>query len=82
MLLYIYIYIYSHLNLILDIRLNRYIDLINSVIRHVITVGLGKIKAKNKGKDLKPIVINYKTYRYNKNKPLTHTLKNVQNREI
>ena len=44
-----------------------------SVIKHVITVGLGKIETNNKGKELKPIVINDKTYRHNKDKPLTNT---------
>ena len=51
-----------------------------SVIKHVITVGLGNIKTTNKGKELKSIVINdktYKTYRYNKDKPLTNTLSNT-----
>ena len=46
----------------------------NSVIEHVITVGLGKIITNNKGKGLKSIVINDKTCRYNKDKPLTNTL--------
>ena len=76
--IYIFIfcyYIYSHLNFILDIRLIRYIDLMDSVIKHTITVGLGRIKTNNKGKGLKPIAINDKTYRYNKDKPLTKTLK-------
>ena len=49
-----------------------------SVIKHTITVGLGKIKANNKGKELKSIVIDYKTYIYiyihNKDKPLSQTL--------
>ena len=49
----------------------------NSVIKHVITVGLGKIITNNKGKGLKSIVINDKTYRYNKNKPLAKTLKYI-----
>ena len=47
----------------------------DSVIKHVITVGLGKIKTNNKGKGLKLIVINDTTYRYNKDKPLTQTIK-------
>ena len=38
---------------------------------------MGKIKTNNKGKGLKPIVINDKTYRYNKDKPLTNTLRNT-----
>ena len=46
----------------------------DSVVKHVITVGLGNIKTNNKGKGLKSIVINDKTYRYNKDKPLTQTL--------
>ena len=54
------LYIYSHINFILDIRL-RYIDLVDSVIKHTITVGLGKIKTNNKGKELKSIVINDKS---------------------
>ena len=49
----------------------------DSVIKHTITVGLGKIKTNNKGKELKSIVINDKTYRYNKDKPLSQTLKNT-----
>ena len=49
----------------------------DSVIKHVITVGLGKIKTNNKGKELKSIVINDTTYRYNKDKPLTQTLKST-----
>ena len=40
----------------------------DSVTKHVITVGLGKIKTNNKGKGLESIVINDKTYRYNKDK--------------
>ena len=47
----------------------------DSVIKHTITVGLGKINTNNKGKELKSIVINGKTYRYNKDKPLSQTLK-------
>ena len=54
-----------------------YIDLMYSVIKHVITVGLGKIQTNNKGKELKSIVINDKTYRYNKDKPLSKTLKHI-----
>ena len=49
----------------------------DSVIKHTITVGLGKIQTNNKGKELKSIVINDKTYRYNKDKPLSQTLKNT-----
>ena len=49
----------------------------DSVIKHTITVGLGKIKTNNKGKELKSIVINDKTYRYDKDKPLSQTLKNT-----
>ena len=49
----------------------------NSVIEHVITVGLGKIKTNNKGNGLKLIVINDKTYSYNKDRPLTNTLKHI-----
>ena len=45
----------------------------DSVIKHVITVGLGKIKTNNKGKELNSLIINNKTYRYNKDKPLTKT---------
>ena len=52
----------------------------NSVIKHVITVGLGRMKTNNKGKELKPVVINDKTYRYNKDKPLTNTLKHTLSR--
>ena len=46
----------------------------DSVIKHVIAVGLGKINTNNKGKELNPLIINDKTYRYNKDKPLTQTL--------
>ena len=49
----------------------------DSVIEHVITVGLGKIKTNNKGKELNSLIINDKTYSYNKDKPLTQTLKNT-----
>ena len=49
----------------------------DSVIKHTITVGLGKIKTNNKGKGLKSIVINDKTYGYNKDKPLSQTLNNT-----
>ena len=49
----------------------------DSVIKHTIAVGLGKIKTNNKGKELKSIVINDKTYRYNKDKPLSQSLKNT-----
>ena len=49
----------------------------NSVTKHVITVGLGKVQTNNKGKELKSIAINDKTYRYNKDKPLTQTLKHT-----
>ena len=45
------------------------------VIKHVLNVGLGKIKTNKKGNQLKSIIINDKTYRYNKDKPLTKTLK-------
>ena len=47
----------------------------DSVIKRTITVGLGKIKTNSKGEELKSIVINSKTYRYNKDKPLSQTLK-------
>ena len=70
-------YIDSHLNFILDIRLNRFLDLMNSVIKHVITVGLGKIKTNNKGKELNSLIIHDKTFRYNKDKPLTQTFKST-----
>ena len=46
----------------------------NSVIKHVITVGLGKIPTNIKGEELKSIAINDKTYRCNKDKPLSKTL--------
>ena len=49
----------------------------DSVIKHTIAVGLGKIKTNNKGKELKSIVINDKTYRYDKDKPLSQALKNT-----
>ena len=44
------------------------------VIKHVLNVGLGSIKTNNKGKELKSIIINDKTYRYDKDKALTKTL--------
>ena len=47
----------------------------DSVIKHILNVGLGKIDTNKKGNNLKSIVINDKTYRYNKDKPLTKTLK-------
>ena len=40
---------YSQLNCILDIRRNTYIDLMESVIKHIVNVGLGKIKTHTKG---------------------------------
>ena len=49
----------------------------DSVIKHTITVGLCKVKTNNKGKELKPIIINGKTYRCNKDKPLSQTLENT-----
>ena len=49
----------------------------DSVIKHTITVGLGKIKTNNKGKELKPIVINNKTYRYNKDTTFTNIKKYI-----
>ena len=49
----------------------------DSVIKHTITVGLGKTKTNNKGRELKSIVINDKTYGYNKDKPLSQTFKNT-----
>ena len=64
----------SHLNFILDIRLIRYTDLVDSVIKHAIAVGLGNITTTNKGKELKSVVTNDTTYRYNGDKPLTQTL--------
>ena len=69
--------IYSQLDFTLDIRLIRYIDLMDSVINYILNVGLGKISTNKKGNQLKPIVINSKTYRYNKDKPLTNTLKYI-----
>ena len=57
----------------------------DSVIKHTIAVGLGKIKTNNKGKELKSIVINDNTYIYiyNKDKPLSQTCKKylIQDRE-
>ena len=49
----------------------------HSVIKHILTVGLGKITTNKKGSSLKSIVINDKTYRYNKDKALTKTLRNT-----
>ena len=75
--LHFFLLIYSQLDFILDIRLIRYIDLMDSVIKHVLNVGLGKIHTNRKGNNLKPIVINNKTYRHNKDKPLTKTFKHI-----
>ena len=47
----------------------------DSVIKHVLNVGLCEIKTNKKGNKLKSIVIGDKTYRCNKDKPLTKTLK-------
>ena len=44
------------------------------VIKHVLNVGIGNIKTNNKGNELKSIIINDKTYRYDKDKALTKTL--------
>ena len=44
------------------------------MINHVLNVGLGSITINNKGKQLKSIIINDKTYRYDKDKALTETL--------
>ena len=49
----------------------------DSVTKHVITVGLGRIKTNSEGKELNSLIINDKTYRYNKDKPLTNTLKHT-----
>ena len=45
----------------------------DSVIKHVLNVGLGKINTNKKVNNLKPTIINGKTYRCNKDKPLTKT---------
>ena len=45
-----------------------------SVIKHILNVGLGKISTNRKGNNLKPMVINDKTYRYNKENHLQKTL--------
>ena len=47
----------------------------DSVIKHIPNVGIGKIKPHKKGVNLQSIVINDKIYRYNKDKPLTNTIK-------
>ena len=67
-LCFVIIYTYSHLTFRLDIILiiYIYIDLMYSVIKHVITVGLGNIKTNNKGKELNSLIINNTTYIYNK----------------
>jgi len=53
-----------------------------SVIQHILNVGIGEIKTNKKGKQLKSIIIDGKTYRYNKDKPLTKKLKhNLSNIE-
>ena len=49
----------------------------DSVIKHIVTVGLGKVKTNNKGKELKSLTINDKTYRHKKYNPLTKTLRNT-----
>ena len=59
---YVCYYMYSHLNSILDIRVIRYIDLLYSAIKHVITVDLRNIKTNNKGKELNSLIIHDKTY--------------------
>ena len=48
-----------------------------SVIKHILNVGLGKINTNKKGNQLTSIIINDNTYRYNKDKPLTKTLKHT-----
>ena len=68
-----FINIYSHLDFILDIRLIVYTGLMESVVQHVLTVGLGKINTNKHGNNSKSIVINGKTFRYNKDKPLTNS---------
>ena len=45
-----------------------------SVIKHILNVGLGKLATNKTGNQLKSIMINDKTYRCNKDKPLTNTL--------
>ena len=47
-----------------------------SVIKHILNVGLGNIQINKKGNHLKSI-INGKTFRYNRDKPLTTTLKHT-----
>ena len=49
----------------------------DSVIQHVLTVGLGKVKTNNTGQELKSLIINDQTYRYNKDKPFTTTFNNT-----
>ena len=68
---------YSQFGFILDIRLISYIGLMESVFKHVLNVVLGEIKTNKKGNKLKSLVTNDKTYRYNKDKPHTKTLKYI-----
>ena len=49
----------------------------DSVIKHVLNVGLGKINTNKKVNNLKPTIINGKTYSCNKDKPLTNTIRNT-----
>ena len=68
---------YSQLNCILDIRRNTYIDLMESVIKHIVNVGLGKIKTHTKGDQWEPVITKSTTFKYNKDKPRTKTFKNT-----
>ena len=43
----------------------------DNTIKRIINVGVGEIKTNSKGKPLKSIIIGGRTYRYNKDKPLT-----------
>ena len=46
-------------------------------MKHILNVGLGKITTNKKGSHLNTVIINDKTFRYNKDKPLTQTLKHT-----
>ena len=47
----------------------------DNIIEHIINVGLGEINTNSNGKQLKSIIIYGKTYRCNKDKPLTKLTK-------
>ena len=44
------------------------------VINYILSEGLAKVKLNNKGKELKSLIRNGNTFRYNKEKPLTKNI--------